>query len=592
VESLADANEMARWLGERRDVLAYDTESGGLNAKKDPLRLVQLGDERTGWAVPWPLWGGLVVELLTRYEGDKVAHHKKFDDGFLHVHAGLPIPALGDDTMIQLALADPTYPKGLKPASARLIDPRATAGEKLLHDGMRDHGWTWATVPYTFPPYWVYAALDPVLTAHLHRLKRAEVRARCEDLYQLELAVSRICGRMSLAGVLIDRPYVTNALEKLRGYTGRVRSWLSDVYGVTSLASGRQLYQAFLQAGYAITDTTPTGMPKVDKDTLAGIAAAGFEADAAATLGDGAAPPAAARLAKLVIDGRHADKVINGYLENFLELVDADDVIHAGINTIQARTGRMSVTEPALQTLHRDDKIVRGCFIPRPGHVFVTVDFSQVEMRLAAALSEDPGLIQAFYEADNGGRDFYSGIASELFGVDVPKSDPRRQAVKTMSYAKLYGAGVPTMARSIGLPQARVRVIHDAFNERFPGLERMARELSNRAYAMKRAGERPATFTTMNRYLPCDPGREFALMNYKLQAEAADALKRAIVSAANAGLEDELRLPVHDELIAEVEERDAEEALRTMIAAMTDRDSYAVPLTCDGKILRERWVKS
>lgn len=582
VETLDDALELKRWLGERRDVLGIDTESGGLSHHRDDLRLIQLGDLDTGWAIPWPHWGGLAQELLRAYEGPTVAHHRKFDVGFLSHRAQVDVPwANGHDTMIQAALVDPTRPKGLKPLAARLVDKRATAGEKLLHDGMKLHNWSWATVPYGFPPYWIYGALDPVLTCHLHAQLHPTVAAKYADLYQLELATSRIAGRMSHVGVMVDRAYVNQAIAKLKDYARRARTWLQDGYDITSLLSAKQLAVAFERAGHPIEGRTPTGQPKVDKDVLEGILAA-----------TGWVPEAAQVLAKTVIDSRHAEKVIGSYLEKFLELADADDVVHCSINTLQARTGRMSITDPAWQTLHRDDKVVRGAVIPRPGHVLVTIDASQIEMRLAATLSNDEGLIAAFAEADNGGRDFYSGIASELFGQNVTKADPRRQAVKTMSYAKLYGASVATMARSIGLPVAQVKPIHDAFNSRFPGLDRFARETIGRAHAMKRLGERPATHTTLGRYLPCDPGVEFALVNYHFQGEAADILKRGMVDVDHAGFGDLLRLPVHDELILEAPIEDAETVLHDVTQVLNASTDYAVPIPWEGKILIERWAKS
>jgi len=581
VETLDDALEFSRWLGERRPILAFDTETSGLSHHTDDLRLIQVGDTGTGWAIPWPLWGGLAREKLNRYEEPTVAHHRKFDYGFLKHRGEIDIPwANGHDTMTLLAIRDPTLPKGLKPASARLIDKLATAGERLLHDGMKQNGWTWATVPYSFPPYWAYGALDPVLTAHLFE-RTYPVPERSQPIYELELATSRICGEMSHRGIMIDRDYVNDAITRLKRYTGETRAWLKDSFGISSLLSAKQLAAGFAQVGLTITKTTPSGQPKLDKETLEAIVAY-----------DGV-PEGARQLAKTVIEARHAEKVIGSYLEKFLELCDANDVVHPQINTMQARTGRMSVTEPALQTLHRDDKIVRGSFIPRPGRAFITCDFSQIEMRLAAAVSADQGLIDAFAEADTpGGRDFYSAIASELFRENVDKKDPRRQAVKTMSYAKLYGASVTTMARSIGLPIEQVKPIHDAFNERFPGLETMAKAIYREAAAEKRANGKPATWTSMGRYLPADSGRDFALLNYRLQAEAADALKRSIVACSNGGFDDAMLLPVHDEIIFEVDLSDAEDAKHQIIELMTDRDTYAVPLTCDAAILTERWKKT
>lgn len=580
VDCLEEACNLQRWLGERRPILAFDTETTGLNHHVDDLRLIQVGDANTGWAIPYPLWGGLAHELLNRYEEPTVAHHRKFDYGFLKHCGDIDIPwANGHDTMTLAAIWDPTVPKGLKPLSARLIDKNATKGEHLLHEGMKKQGWTWATVPYSFAPYIAYSALDPVLTSRLFE-KLHPVRERSQPVYELELATSRICGEMSHRGIMIDRGYVNDAIVRLKTYTADTRAWLKENFNVTSLLSAKQLAAGFAKAGLTITKTTPTGQPKLDKETLEAIVA--YEG----------VPQAARELAKTVIDARHAEKVIGSYLEKFLELCDADDVVHPQINTMQARTGRMSVTEPALQTLHRDDKIVRGSFIPRPGMALITCDFAQVEMRLAAAVSGDSGLIAAFYESDNGGRDFYSGIASELFRENVDKKDPRRQAVKTMSYAKLYGAMVATMARSIGLPIEQVKPIHDAFNERFPGLETMAKAIYREAAAEKRANGKPATWTSMGRYLPADNGRDFALLNYRLQAEAADALKRSIVNCSNGGFDDAMLLPVHDEIIFEVPLEDAEDAKRQIIELMTDRDTYAVPLTCDAAILTERWKKT
>ena len=580
VETLDDALEFARWLGERRRILAFDTETGGLSHHTDDLRLIQVGDLDTGWAIPWPLWGGLAREKLNRYEEPTVAHHRKFDHGFLKHRGEIDIPwANGHDTMTLAAIWDPTVPKGLKPLSARLIDKKATAGERLLHEGMRDNGWTWATVPYNFPMYWVYGALDPVLTAHLFE-KLHPVRERSQPVYELELATSRICGEMSHRGVMIDRDYVNDAITRLKRYAGETRTWLKDNFNVTSLLSAKQLAAGFAQAGLTITKTTPTGQPKLDKETLEAIVA--YEG----------VPEAARQLAKTVIEARHAEKVIGSYLEKFLELCDANDVVHPQINTMQARTGRMSVTEPALQTLHRNDKIVRGSFIPRPGKAFITCDFSQIEMRLAAAVSGDQNLIDVFRAADEGDGDIYSGIASRMYGETITKQDPRRQAVKTMSYAKLYGASLVTMARSIGLPVDQVKPIHDDFNEQFPGLESMAKAIYREAAAEKRANGKPATWTSMGRYLPADNGRDFALINYRLQAEAADALKRSIIACSNGGFDDAMLLPVHDEIIFEVPLEDAEDARHQIIELMTDRDTYAVPLLCEASILTERWKKT
>src|ERR1700721_2103646 len=136
----------------------------------------------------------------------------------------------------------------------------------------------------------------------------------------------------------------------------------------------------------------------------------------------------------------------------------------------------MSIRDPALQTLHRDDKIVRGCFVPREGYVFISCDADQIELRVAAHLSQDPGLIQAFPDADQpGGLDFFSGVASQLFNDKVRKGDPRRNIMKSVCYCYLFGGGLDKMAFTAGVSVEQMKPIREAFMSRFPGLETLAR---------------------------------------------------------------------------------------------------------------------
>jgi DNA polymerase I-like protein with 3'-5' exonuclease and polymerase domains len=578
VQSISDLDELKRWAGERRETpLGVDTETSGLDIGRHKVRLLQLGDLRTGWAIPFELWGGGALEILRKYDSELVGHNIPFDQRFIKHSGGLELPWHKlHDTLILGALDDPGRPRGLKPLSNLLIDPRASAGQQSLDDGMRENGWDWGTVPVDYTPYWCYGALDAVLTCHLWQKLHPRVMASCPAVYDLEMGTARVVSRMMEAGLKIDRPHVTEKIRELKHQSEEIRAWLVLAYGISTPNSGPQIAKAFTTLGYEVEAVTSTGQPRIDKEVLQAI-------------GKATEDPVVRDLARSVYAVRHAERVISNYLENFRDLASSDDIIRCQIWTLTAKTGRMSVTEPALQTLHRDDKTVRGCFIPRPGHVFISCDFSQVEMRLAAALSGDEGLIEAFKESDNGGLDFYSGIASELFGEFVPKDDKRRQATKTMSYAKLYGAGVATMARSIGLPQTQVKTIHDAFNSRFPGLERLARDTAASAWEQKHSGDQPAVILPSGRRLPVD--REHASVNYLIQGAAAEVLKRAGLNVEAAGFGGAMRLFIHDELLSEVPAEDAEECRVAIEEAMTD-NSFAVPLTCAAKILPERWVKT
>jgi DNA polymerase I-like protein with 3'-5' exonuclease and polymerase domains len=269
VDNMDQAMALKRWLGERRGILGVDTESSGLDPHRDSLRLVQVGDEGTGWAIPWPLWGGLAQEILREYEGPMVLHNLPHDKRFLSIQGGIDLPWHRlHDTLILAALDDPMRARGLKPLSKRLIDPRADSGQRALDDGMKRNGWTWGTVPYEFPPYWAYSALDPVLTSRLWSVLHPRVMASCPRAYDVELAVNRICVSMMMKGILIDPEYVAAARQRLQTYADDARMWLDAAYGITSVLSARQISAALEKHGEPATERTATGLPKMDKEFL------------------------------------------------------------------------------------------------------------------------------------------------------------------------------------------------------------------------------------------------------------------------------------------------------------------------------------
>ncbi len=563
VRSLDDALEVKRWIGERRETpVGFDVETGGLDPYRHRLRLIQLGDLRTGWVIPYPQWGGLAKELFSSYTGRLAGHNASFDHRYLSIHAGISIPwHLVEDTMVLAAIDDPSRPKGLKPLANALV---------------RENAWSWDTVPESYTPWWCYAALDPVLTCHLWQHLHPRVMARCPGVYDLEMGVIRVISNMMKAGLQTDRAWIEEKTRELRDRSLEIRTWLSLGYGITTPNSGPQVARAFASLGYEVGSFTATGQPRIDKEVLEYI-------------GKTTDDPAVKDLARSVYAVRHAERMISSYLENFTELADQDGVIHPQIWSLTARTSRMSVTEPALQTLSRDDKIVRGAFVPRPGHVLISIDADQIEARLGAILSQDEGLILAFKNADSGGLDFYSGMASEIFGEQIQKSDPRRQATKSTFYSRMYGAGIETMARTAGIPLAQAKLLNDRINERYPGLDRMARRIASECYEQKQCGEQPVVCTPFGRQLPVD--KPHAGTNYVIQAHAAEILKKSMLDIEAAGYASLLRLPVHDELIFEVEGSTAAQTLADLTEVLVNREAYPVTISWGGKIMTARWSK-
>lgn len=579
VDSLDTAIEFRNWAAERRETpLAFDTESAGLSPEKDKLRLIQLGDMRHGWAFP-PEWFGAAIEVLRAYDRDLVAHNSPHDHRFLSLQAGVSVPWHKlHDTLILAALDDPMRARGLKPLSKRLIDPRADSGQRALDDGMKRNGWTWGTVPVDFGPYIFYSALDPVLTAHLWNYLHPRVMQSCPQAYDVELAVNRICVAMMLKGILIDPEYVSEARAKLQGYADEARVWLDAAYGITSVLSAKQISASLEKHGEPATERTATGLPKMDKEFLTRVR-------------DFSASDEAREIAGQVLGVRHAEKMMSSYLDNFTKFADDENVVRCQIWQAEAVTGRSSVTSPALQTLSRDDTFIRGSFVPRPGHVFVSCDYAQIEARMMAHFARDEGMIRMFLESDAGGTDFFAGIASQIWARVISKKDQERQLCKNVVYGACFGAGVAKMAHTAGVSYDVMRPVKEAFDATYPGLKEFTRRIVREAKAEAARNGRPAVRSGLGRYLPVEPGKEYVAVNRVIQAEAAEVLKTSMLELDAAGFGGAMILPIHDEILFEIPADEAEEACKVIEDVMSVRDRYRVPLTVKADILPARWQK-
>lgn len=231
IKTYSDVEQFMRWLGERREVLGVDTETSGLSHVNDRIRLIQFGDMNEGWAIDWERWSGLALEALRLYEGPLVLHNSKFDAKFISAGGRIEWPwHRTHDTMAMAHLLDPQRAKGLKPLSARLIDRRAIAAQQNLDDGMKDNKWTWETVPLDFTPYWLYAALDPVLTCHLYDKFKDEVFTKYSKPYDLEMGTTRIAYDMEKRGMAVDLQYCHDKAEELRAFSAQARGWLLQEY--------------------------------------------------------------------------------------------------------------------------------------------------------------------------------------------------------------------------------------------------------------------------------------------------------------------------------------------------------------------------
>jgi DNA polymerase-1 len=390
------------------------------------------------------------------------------------------------------------------------------------------------------------------------------------------MATRKIVTRMELNGARIDLDYSKKKFDELIQYSDSVKSWASNTYGGISITSNIQLVRLLEKLGAEITETTPSGAKSASKDQLQLLMINGNND--------------VKNLAENVLKQRKADKLANTYFSNFMEK-SIDGIVHPSVKTLGARTSRMSITDPALQTLPKGDDTVRTAFIPREeGNVIITSDLDQVEFRMFASLSEDENLISLFHKADATGSDPFTEIGRQVYQEpDMQKSDKRRNLIKGVVYGRLYGAGVAKQALTAGVPEAQMRSVSDSFDANYPGMSIFQRQVDHIGQTRLRNEGQGYVHTWTGRRIPCDEDRTYTLVNYLIQGGAAEVFKSNLVKLDQADLTDYLIVPVHDEIVLEAPRKDAEEVKQLVRQCMTTTEGWSVPLTADVDGPLENW---
>lgn len=582
VDSVEKAQQFISWLGERRpyNAIAVDTETGELpgGERKDALspwhgqlRLVQVGDGMQGWSIPWNEWSGVFYEAMNKFDGPLVCHNIAFEARWFDIQSRWQIPwKNAHDTMIMAQIIDPLGSGALKRLSSIYVDANAAALQSTLDQKLAENGWTWGTVPVDYEPYWSYGALDTILTMRLWE-KFYDLCGPGKPYhtpYELEMATRKIVTRMEINGARVDLDYSKKKYDELIAFGEKAKSWVKQNYNGTLISSNVQLVRLLESLGAVITETTPSGQKSCSKDQLKRLSIEGNEE--------------VSRIAQLALDQRKSDKLASTYFLNFLNK-SIDGIVHPSVKTLGARTGRMSITDPALQTLPKGDDTVRRAFIPRtPEHVIITSDLDQVEFRMFASLSEDPNLIALFHHADETGSDPFTEIGRQVYqDPSMQKSDKRRGLIKGVVYGRLYGAGVAKQALTAGVPEEQMRAVSDSFDVNYPGMIQFQKRVEDIGMRRLQSEGQGYVNTWTGRRVPCDEDRVYSLVNYLIQGGAAEIFKNNLIKLDQADLTEYLIVPVHDEIVLQAPREEAQEVMQTVKECMTTKDGWAVPLTAD-----------
>jgi DNA polymerase I len=568
-------------------LVALDTETTSLEAHDAELVGLSLAASPTeAWYLPFghrPAGGELaapepvrnlppigdfamapLVALLQDPDVPKAGHNIKYDWQVLR-GAGVELAGVAFDSMLASFVLDPGR-------RSHAIDTLC-----LEHFGraMQTYadvvGKGKAQVPFAEVPVATaaaYCGADSAIVLSLHDYLVPAVRdIQMQPLLtDIELPLVRVLTDMEWEGISIDREVFARLNAELGADLRRLESEIAAVAGeALNINSPRQLATVlFEKQQLQVLKRTKSG-PSTDADVLEQLAAMGHA------------------LPQLILDYRELQKLKSTYVDTLPARVNRrTGRIHTSFNQTGAATGRLSSSEPNLQNIPirtpRGEEIRKG-FVPRAGWSFLVADYSQIELRLMAHLSGDPGFIDAFHQ----GGDIHRQTAALIFGVPVEQVSPDMRArAKTINFATIYGQGPFALSRQLGISQEDARTFIARYFERFAGV----RVFLDRQIRLAREQGYVETLFKRRRYIPEIKDRNFNMRAYgernaqnsPLQGSAADLIKLAMIRIHSAirerGLRSRMLLQVHDELVFEV----PPEELETMRALVKDRMEQVVEL--------------
>ena len=406
--------------------------------------------------------------------------------------------------------------------------------------------------------------LRPVMEAELDQ------RGQMDLFRNMELPLVPVLARMELAGILVDTSYLEGLGDSLREELAGLEKSIHELAGSAfNINSTLQLRKVLFEViGLPVLKKTPKGAPSTDASVLAKLEES---------------HPIVARLLRY----REIEKLRSTYVDGYLPLVGPDGRIHARFNQTGAATGRLSSDRPNMQNIpvrSERGRTIRRAFVAPEGYGFVVADYSQIELRILAHLSKDPGLLEAFTE----GQDIHTATASRVFGAspDQVDADLRRRA-KAINFGLLYGMEAFGLADRLKISREEAREHMDTYFRQFP----YVRDFLRSVVAEARRDGYTTTLFGRRRYLPelasdnyrvRQMGERMAL-NAPVQGSAADVIKMAMIELERRLPADSSRmlLQVHDELVLEVARDSIEEAARLVRGVMEGVVVLDVPLTVE-----------
>jgi DNA polymerase I len=593
-ETVVAASRLREWVesARRRGVVAVDTETSSLDCHTCNLVGVSLAIEpNLACYIPLGHGGGsrdllsedrphqidlaealdILRPLLEDPSVLKVGQNIKFDLIVLR-RQGLDVFPVDDTMLVSFALDAGRRNHGMDELSEAHLGHTPIPIKELIGSGKSQITFDQTSLEAATR----YAAEDADVTLRLWRkLKPRLSREGVSAVYEyMDRPLIDVVAGMERAGVLVDRDRLSRLSGEFAQRMAALEAEAQELAGRPfNLGSPKQigdiLFGEMGLADAAGAKKTKTGAWATGADTLEDLAAMGHA------------------LPRVLLDWRMLSKLRSTYTETLREAINPlTGRVHTSFSLAGAQTGRLSSTDPNLQNIPirtEEGRKIREAFIAAPGHVLISADYSQIELRLLAHVADIPSLREAF----TGGIDIHAMTASEMFGVPVEGMDPMiRRRAKAINFGIIYGISSFGLSRQLSIPREEAGAYIKAYFQKFPGI----RDYMDHYRGFGRDHGYVSTIFGRKVWLPqiksTNPSErsfgERQAINAPLQGSAADIIKRAMIripaALKAAGLKTRMLLQVHDELLFEAPEREADQVIAIAKEVMASAPMPALTL--------------
>ena len=585
-ETLLTEADLNRWVEKLKQakLFALDTETDNLDymaanlvgisfalengeAAYLPLQLDYLGAPKT---LEKTTALALLKPILENPAIQKVGQNFKYD---LTIFArnGIDVQGVAFDTMLESYVLNSTGRHNMDDLAKRYLGHQTISFEEIAGKGKNQL--TFNQIPLEQAAE--YAAEDADVTMKLQQVlwEKLSKEPTLEKLFkEMELPLLGVLSRMERRGVLIDSDALFLQSNEIANRLSELEEQAYVLAGQPfNLASTKQLQEIlFDKLGLPVIQKTPKGAPSTNEEVLEELA---FSHE----------------LPKVLVEHRGLSKLKSTYTDKLPQMVNPQTGrVHTSYHQAVTATGRLSSSDPNLQNIpirNEEGRRIRQAFIARKGFTVVAADYSQIELRIMAHLSQDQGLINAFTQ----GKDIHRSTAAEIFGValDEVTSEQRRNA-KAINFGLIYGMSAFGLSRQLGIGRADAQSYMDLYFKRYPGVQTFMHDIREKAKAQGYV----ETLFGRRLYLPDinssngmrRKAAERVAINAPMQGTAADIIKRAMIQLDQKLQNDPdiaMIMQVHDELVFEVRSEKVafySELIKTQMESAAD---LVVPLIVD-----------